>query len=126
MYAALITIHVIASIFLIAVILLQAGRGGGLADSFGGSQMQSLFGTKSTSVLTRLTTICAATFMLTCLTLAIVSSYRSKSLMEKVNIPVSAAPVEIDTSVADVEGKKPATSLPVDIPGEIDTSGDEE
>jgi len=98
MYAVLIVIHVIVSIFLIAVILLQAGRGGGLADSFGGSQMQSLFGTKSTAVLTKLTAICATTFILTCLSLALISSYRSKSLMEKVNIPVPAVPVEADTT----------------------------
>jgi hypothetical protein len=39
MYATVIVIHVIISLFLIAVILLQAGKGGGLSDTFGGSQM---------------------------------------------------------------------------------------
>lgn len=119
MYAVLIVIHIIVSIFLIAVILLQAGRGGGLADSFGGSQMQSLFGTKSATILTRLTAICATTFIVTCLTLAIVSSYRSKSLVEKVNIPMPAVPVEVDTSTADVE-EPPVTTLPVDTQGVSD------
>jgi len=94
MYAVLIVIHIIVSIFLIAVILLQAGRGGGLADSFGGSQMQSLFGTKSANVLTRLTTGCAAAFIITCLMLAVISSRRSKSIIEKVNIP---PPVKTET-----------------------------
>ena len=59
MYAILIVVHVVISLFLIAVILLQAGKGGGLADSFGGSQMQNMFGTKSATVLTRLTAVCA-------------------------------------------------------------------
>jgi preprotein translocase subunit SecG len=90
MYTFLIVIHIIASLFLIAVILLQAGRGGGLADSLGGSQVQSLFGTKSTNVLTKLTTICATLFILTCLSLAIISGNKAKSVIEKVRIPVSA------------------------------------
>ncbi len=107
MYAVLIAIHVIASIFLIAVILLQAGRGGGLADSFGGSQMQSLFGTKSTTVLTRLTTICAIVFILTCLTLAIISSRQSKSLVEKINVPESTenVGVNVETEEAEAQGE---------------------
>ncbi len=100
MYGVILTIHVIASVFLILVILLQAGRGGGLADSLGGSQMQSLFGTKSTNILTRLTTICAVVFILSCLSLAMISSHRSKSLVEKINIPVSAAQ-EAQGDVAD-------------------------
>jgi preprotein translocase subunit SecG len=87
MYGIIITIHVIVSLFLIAVILLQAGRGGGLADSFGGSQMQNLFGTKSTTVLTKLTAICATLFIITCLSLAILSGYRSRSLVDNMNIP---------------------------------------
>ena len=91
MYAVIIVIHIIASIFLIAVILLQAGRGGGLADSFGGSQMQNLFGTKSASVLTRLTTVCAALFIITCISLAIISSHRSRSLMDKMGFPEGQA-----------------------------------
>jgi len=93
MYAVIITIHVIASIFLILVILLQAGRGGGLADSFGGSQMQSMFGTKSANVLSRLTAICAVAFIITCLSLAIISSRRSKSVIDKVNMPATI-PIE--------------------------------
>ena len=104
MYATIITIHVIASIFLILVILLQAGRGGGLADSFGGSQMQSMFGTKSANVLSRLTAICAVTFIVTCLTLAILSSRRSKSVIDKVNIPVS---VPQQTTTVDVNVSEP-------------------
>jgi len=106
MYGVIIVMHVIASIFLIMVILLQAGRGGGLADSFGGSQMQSLFGTKSTNILTKLTTICAVLFILTCLTLAIISSHRSKSLVEKINIPVTASAATVDVSDAQEEAQR--------------------
>lgn len=98
MYGVVIVIHVMASIFLIMVILLQAGKGGGLADSFGGSQMQNLFGTKSTTVLTKLTTGCAVLFIITCLSLAIISSHRSRSLVDKINIPVSVQEVQGDVA----------------------------
>ncbi|MBU4343703.1 MAG: preprotein translocase subunit SecG [Candidatus Omnitrophica bacterium] len=111
MYTSIIIIHVIASLFLIAVILLQAGRGGGLADTFGGSQMQSLFGTKSASVMTRLTTICATLFIITCLTLAITSSRRSRSVIDKLNIPV---PIET-TETADAVDVKTVAEEVVDM-----------
>ncbi|MDP8230853.1 MAG: preprotein translocase subunit SecG [Candidatus Gorgyraea atricola] len=116
MYGVIITIHVIASIFLILVILLQAGRGGGLADSFGGSQMQSMFGTKSANVLSKLTAICAVAFIVTCLTLAIISSRRSKSVVDKVNIPapvsVPQQTTTVDVSVAEPEAE--ATTITPD------------
>ncbi|MCX5692251.1 MAG: preprotein translocase subunit SecG [Candidatus Omnitrophica bacterium] len=91
MYSIVIVIHVIISLFLIAVILLQAGKGGGLADTFGGSQMQSLFGTKSTTVLTKLTAVCAIGFIATCITLAVMSSHKTKSIVDNVRIPQTAA-----------------------------------
>ena len=93
MYAILIVIHVIISLFLIAVILLQAGKGGGLADTFGGSQMQNLFGTKSTTVLTKLTAVCAIGFIVTCISLAIISSKKGKSIIDNVQIPKAATAV---------------------------------
>lgn len=83
MYTFLIIIHVIASLILIAVILLQAGRGGGLSEMFGGSSTQTLFGTSAVTLLKKATTIAAIVFLATSLTLAIYSSRRSKSLMER-------------------------------------------
>ena len=44
-----------AGIFLIIVVLLQRGRGGGLAGAFGGMGGQSAFGTKAGDVFTRIT-----------------------------------------------------------------------
>jgi preprotein translocase subunit SecG len=91
MYAIVIVIHIIISLFLIAVILLQAGKGGGLADTFGGSQMQNMFGTKSTSVLTKLTAVCAIGFVATCITLAVLSSHQARSLVDNVRVPETQA-----------------------------------
>ncbi len=51
----LIIIHVIACILLIAIVLIQRGRGSGLVESFSG--VESMFGTKTSAFLTRTTTI---------------------------------------------------------------------
>ncbi len=47
LYGLVITVHIIVSLILIFVILLQAGRGGGLSETFGGSQTQTILGTKT-------------------------------------------------------------------------------
>lgn len=81
MYMLVIAIHVIACLVLIAVILLQAGRGGGLSESFGGTETQTIFGTKTSVFLARATTTCAIIFIVTCLLLGIMTSIRGRSLI---------------------------------------------
>jgi preprotein translocase subunit SecG len=51
----------ITSLFLILLVLIQRGRGGGLAGAFGGLGGQSAFGTKAGDLFTRIT-IGVATF----------------------------------------------------------------
>ncbi len=55
-----------AGLFLIGLILLQRGRGGGLAGAFGGMGGQSAFGTKAGDVFTRITIGVAAAWILLC------------------------------------------------------------
>jgi preprotein translocase subunit SecG len=81
LYGLVIVIHVIVSLILIAVILLQAGRGGGLSESFGGDSTQTILGTKTSVFLKRATEISAVVFLLTCLTLAVMTSHRGRSLV---------------------------------------------
>lgn len=84
-YGSLIFIHVIVCIGLIGIVLIQAGRGGGLSESFSGAE--SIFGTKTNALLTRATSIFAVIFFITCLSLAFLSKQRSKSLLEGKKIP---------------------------------------
>lgn len=84
-YGILIFIHVIVCIGLIGIVLIQAGRGGGLSESFSGAE--SIFGTKTNAFLTRATSIFAVIFFITCLSLAFLSKQRSKSLLEGKKIP---------------------------------------
>ena len=60
------TLLMFAGLFLIGLILLQRGRGGGLAGAFGGMGGQSAFGTKAGDVFTRITIGVAAAWILLC------------------------------------------------------------
>ncbi len=83
MYIFLMIVHVFVCIVLIAVVLLQAGRGGGFSEMMGGAQPQSIFGTQTNTFMTRATEVCAVLFIVTSLSLGILSTQRGKSLMEK-------------------------------------------
>ena len=54
----------IAGIFMMMIILLQRGRGGGLAGAFGGAGGQSAFGTKAGDVFTWITVVTATLWVL--------------------------------------------------------------
>jgi preprotein translocase subunit SecG len=83
LYGFIIAVHVVVSLILIAVILLQAGRGGGLNEAFGGSQTQTILGTKSSVFLKRATAVAAVLYILACLVLGMMTSHRGRSLVAK-------------------------------------------
>ena len=62
----LMTLLMFSGLFLIGLILLQRGRGGGLAGAFGGMGGQSAFGTKAGDVFTRITIGVATAWILLC------------------------------------------------------------
>ena len=57
----------LVSVFLIMLILVQRGRGGGLTGALGGMGGQSAFGTKAGDMFTRITIVAAAVWILLCL-----------------------------------------------------------
>jgi len=60
----LLTLQMFVGLFLIGLVLLQRGRGGGLAGSFGGMGGQSAFGTKAGDIFTRVTIVVAVIWIL--------------------------------------------------------------
>ena len=76
MYGILLGILVLDGFFLGIVILLQSGKGGGLAAVGGGTAMTEgiLAGRQATTVLTRATWISGSVFMVLAFVLAIMSS----------------------------------------------------
>src|SRR5678816_40314 len=78
-------IHIIVCVFLILVVLLQAGKGGGMGIAFGGGGSQTVFGSSGAgNFLTRLTSITAVIFMVTSLGLARYSSQQDSRRLQKI------------------------------------------
>jgi preprotein translocase subunit SecG len=79
MITFLYVLYVIVCLFLILVVLLQAGRGG-MGSAFGGSSQTVFGGSGAGNFLTRLTVVSAALFMMLSAALTYVSSSGEKSL----------------------------------------------
>jgi preprotein translocase subunit SecG len=91
-------IHVIVCFFLVVVVLLQSGKAADLAGAFGGMGSQTAFGPRgSATVLSKATTIAAALFMVTSLSLGILATRgaaSSGSVLERQKAPVKTAPAQ--------------------------------
>jgi preprotein translocase subunit SecG len=109
----LIIIHVFVCLFLIAVVLLQSGKGAEIGAAFGGSS-QTLFGSRgAASFLGKMTTVVAVIFMLTSLILAIVTAKggsvlrRTVPVQQQGSMPIPAGPGPVQG-----KGTQPVAPLP--------------
>jgi preprotein translocase subunit SecG len=74
-------VHIFVCGVLMFVVLLQQGKGGGIGAAFGGGGAAQVFGGRGAgNILTRATAVCAATFMLTSVSLAYLSSSGDRAL----------------------------------------------
>ncbi|MFH1281740.1 MAG: preprotein translocase subunit SecG, partial [Candidatus Omnitrophota bacterium] len=106
MMTFLIIIHVTACVVLIVLVLIQRGRGAGLVESFAG--VESMFGTKTSAFLTRVTTIMSVVFFITCLALAVLSVRQSRSLMRDARMAAPKTEWPITEAVKTETAKSPA------------------
>jgi preprotein translocase subunit SecG len=110
-YYLVITLHVIACLFLVAVVLLQQGKSQDLASAFGGGGTQTAFGPRgSANVLSRATTVLAGVFMITSLGLSMMRPH-SSSILDQVPAAIPSASPAASTSPA--AGAPPAATVPV-------------
>jgi len=65
---------IVTSIFMIGLVLIQRGKGGGLAGAFGASGGSSAFGTKAGDVFTRITITTGGVWILMAMLLVVVSN----------------------------------------------------
>ena len=112
MYTLIWILHVAIVVSLLAVILVQRGRSGGLVEALGG--VESIFGTKTSAFFVKATVILAVAFFLTSISLAYLSKERGKPLMEKYK-------EEISTETESLPQQEPQEPLK-----EEPSSGDEE
>lgn len=93
-------VQILVALSLIAIILVQHGKGADMGASFGGGSSQTLFGARgSATFLSRVTAILATVFFLTSLTLAYLSSHQGqpRSIAE-IQKPLTAVEVPASTS----------------------------
>ena len=87
MYPFLLTLHLLVCLCLVAVILVQSGKGGGLAGGAFGGATQTVFGGRgATDFITRATMVLGAAFFITSLTLSLMGtagSQASRSLLQE-------------------------------------------
>ena len=78
-------VHISVCAFLMLVVLLQQGKGGGMGAAFGGGATAQVFGGRGAgNILTRATAVCAGIFMLTSVSLAYVSSSGDRELKARI------------------------------------------
>src|SRR5688500_18848354 len=93
-------LFIVVCVFLILLILIQKGRGGGLASAFGGAGGNTAFGSKTGDVLTWATSIVFGVFVILAVTMNLVANHID-----------SKRPGA--TATTDGQG----SSLPISIPG---------
>ncbi len=109
LYYAITTLHVIVCFILVLVVLLQSGKGADLAGAFGGGATQTAFGSRGpASFLSKMTTVAAVLFMLTSISLSMISrqTESGQSVLETTEQPAEVEPA----------AEKPATQTDQAIP----------
>ena len=113
MFTALIILHVLVAFIMVGVILLQSGKGAEIGAAFGGSS-QTIFGARGASTfLGKLTAVTATIFMLTSLSLAIMSKQKNYSSTIGLDKPPASAPA---ASSPASDSPAPAQSSPAPAP----------
>lgn len=108
-------IHVLVCLFLIIVVLLQSGKAADLAGAFGGMGSQTAFGPRgAATILSKATTISAALFMVTSLSLAILHTregHVTGSVLDRAPA-AQPAPEKKDAATPAIPGQTPAPGQP--------------
>lgn len=102
LYYLVVTLYVIVCLLLIVTILLQQGKGGDIANAFGGGSSQAVFGARSgATLLTRATSVLAALFVIGSLTLTVWGVRGPGSVVGGIEGPAPApAPVPVNATPA--------------------------
>lgn len=111
-------IHVIVSLGLILVVLLQTGKGAEVGAVFGGSSA-TIFGSSGAgNFLTKLTSGMAIVFMITSLTLGYFAGRKPSATIFDTRTPVTAPAVPPQPAKSGTESNKPASGPQSSAPAE--------
>lgn len=121
MFGAILGIHIVVCAGLIVVVLLQSGKGGGLAGAFGGAGgVGAVFGGQAAATfLTKATRYLAIAFMVTSLSLAV--TLRGTLRRGTVTQGLEGAQPAAATTAGDVV---PQAGTPTELPGAETATGE--
>ena len=91
------TVLLLLAVFLILLVLVQRGRGGGLAGALGGAGGSSAFGAKAGDVFTKITIVTASVWIAVCVAAVFWANRRGDALTGAdvlSNAPASSSPAE--------------------------------
>ena len=110
LYYLVVTLYVLICGLLIITILLQQGKGGDIANAFGGGSSQAVFGARSgATLLTRATSVLAALFVIGALTLTVWGARGPGSVVGGIDGPAPAPAPPVNATPAPAA---PATPPP--------------
>lgn len=113
MHAVMLTLHILVSLGLIITVLLQSGKGGGLAGAFGGGGgVGAVFGGQTAaSFLTKATRYLAIVFMVSSLTMAVVGRTNTPATVSEglQNMPVVPAAAIREPAPQEFQGGLPGS-----------------
>jgi len=113
----------ITAIFLIVLVLIQRGKGGGLAGAFGGMGGQSAFGTKAGDLFTRITIGVAAFWIVLCIfTVKFLGAGGGDDLIDGNLGSADRQGNTVSVPVDDQDNAAPAPDAPPGGPGQEDPS----
>lgn len=119
LFSVVLTVHILVALAIIALVLMQHGKGADMGAAFGSGASGSLFGASgSANFLSRTTGVLAAIFFLTSLSLAYIASDKPKTTGSLMQESVQSEPASTAVSAAvDVSGVPAAAgSKAKDIP----------
>ena len=115
LYYLVVALYVIVCGLLIITILLQQGKGGDIANAFGGGSSQAVFGARSgATLLTRATSVLAALFVIGALVLTVWGTRGPSSVVGGIDgpAPVPAPPVNATPAPATTPMPAPGNTTP--------------
>jgi preprotein translocase subunit SecG len=113
LYYLLVTLYVLVCGLLILTILLQQGKGGDIANAFGGGSSQAVFGARSgATLLTRATSVLAALFVIGSLALTMLGARGPSSVVGGIEGPAPAPAPAVPPANATPAPAAPATPPP--------------
>src|SRR5262245_53330909 len=116
LYYLVATLYVLSAFLLIVVVLLQQGKGGDIANAFGGGASQAAFGARSgATVLSRATTVLAVLFVVGAIALGVLGQRGPGSVVggrSQTNAPPPATQLPAGSRAPAPTTTKPAAPAP--------------